>query len=31
MKNNNIIRKTFLDESFAQKYNLIIIKLDQSL
>jgi hypothetical protein len=31
MKNNNIIREIFLDESFAQKYNLIITKLDQPL
>jgi hypothetical protein len=28
MKDNNIIRETFLDKSFAQKYNLIITKLD---
>jgi hypothetical protein len=31
MKDNGIIGKTFLDEFFAQKYNLIITKLDQPL
>jgi hypothetical protein len=31
MKNNSIIRKIFFNESFAQKYNLIITKLDQFL
>jgi hypothetical protein len=31
IKNNSTIRKVFFDKSFAQKYNLIIIKLDQFL
>jgi hypothetical protein len=31
MKNNSTIRKTFLNKSFAQKYNFIITKLDQFL
>jgi hypothetical protein len=31
MKNSGTIGEAFLNESFAQKYNLIITKLDQSL
>jgi hypothetical protein len=31
MKNSSTTRKIFLDKSFAQKYNLIITKLDQPL
>jgi hypothetical protein len=31
MKNSSTTREAFLDESFAQKYNLIITKLDQPL
>jgi hypothetical protein len=31
MKNSGIIGETFLDEFFAQRYNLIITKLDQFL
>jgi hypothetical protein len=31
IKNNNTTKEIFLDESFAQKYNLIITKLDQFL
>jgi hypothetical protein len=31
IKNNSTIREVFFDKSFAQKYNLIIIKLDQFL
>jgi hypothetical protein len=31
MKDNSTIGETFLDEFFAQRYNLIITKLDQFL
>jgi hypothetical protein len=31
MKNNSTIGEAFLNESFAQRYNLIITKLDQFL
>jgi hypothetical protein len=31
IKDSGTIRKAFLDESFAQRYNLIITKLDQFL
>jgi hypothetical protein len=31
MKDNNTIGEMFFDKSFAQKYNLIITKLDQPL
>jgi hypothetical protein len=31
IKDNNTIGEVFFNESFAQRYNLIITKLDQSL
>jgi hypothetical protein len=31
MKDNNTTGEAFLNKSFAQKYNLIITKLDQPL
>jgi hypothetical protein len=31
MKNSGTIGEVFFDESFAQRYNLIITKLDQFL
>jgi hypothetical protein len=31
IKDNSIIKETFLNKSFAQRYNLIITKLDQPL
>jgi hypothetical protein len=31
MKDNGTIKKVFFDKFFAQKYNLIITKLDQLL